>query len=226
MDGYQFHLRFGRAIAAPAKVRCIFRTGQLDNLCVCRNDQSGMTPATALSERPNDCNRPGLMKALCAALLLFAFAAASAFGDVNGTERKLMVKLGQGDASEFELANKVMPHASSARVRDFANLMITDHQRAFDDLERIAKANGVTLTREMDDEHKSFEATLARRRSGVAYDRTYMDEMVKDHENDTREVQKAIRRIHDPALALWAHNELKIIQKHLRLARVVRSRLR
>ena len=164
------------------------------------------------------------MKPLRAALLLFA--AASAFADVNGTDRKLMVKLGQGDASEFELANKVLPHASSARVRDFANLMITDHRRAFEDLERIARSNGVTLTRAMDDEHKAFEATLARRRAGAAYDRTYMDEMVKDHEKDTRDVEKAIRLIHDPALAGWARNELQIIQKHLRLARMVRSKLR
>ena len=163
------------------------------------------------------------MKHLWIGSLLFSF---SLFAAAGSSDQKLMVKFGQGDASEVELAKIVASNATTAEAMDFANLMIADHSRAFDRLQKIASAENVTLSRGMDDEHQKFAAKLAKTKLGRAYDRTYIGEMVKDHVKDTNEVKKSLSKISNPDFRNWAQDELQTVQKHLKLARQARARLR
>lgn len=165
------------------------------------------------------------MKHLCGVVLLL-LVAVSASAAVTDAERKLMVKFGQGDASEVELAKAVQPKASTAAVGDFATRMVLNHTKAFDALQQIAKAEGVTLTKEMDKDHKKFAAQLAKTKHGAAYDRTYAAQMVKDHRKDTADVKKAIAKITNPEFAAWARNELTTVEHHLQMAQQLERQLR
>ncbi len=69
--------------------------------------------------------------------LTIAIPAAAA---LNSKDRKTMTKLGQGDTSEVDLAKLVVPKATNEEVKDFAQRMITDHSKAFDKLDELAKA--------------------------------------------------------------------------------------
>ncbi len=159
-----------------------------------------------------------------AALLLMI--SATAFAKLNSTDRQLMEKLGQGDSSEVDLAKLVKQHAEHPRVIDFAQKMIDDHGTSFKELDRIADSEKAPLKGGMDAEHKEFAAKLARTKHGLAYDRRYIDDMIKDHENDARDVRKALRKITDPELKRWTENELKTVEQHLKLAREVRAELK
>ena len=152
--------------------------------------------------------------------------ALTAAASVNRSDRNTMIKLGQGDTSEVDLAKIVEPKATNADVKAFAKRMIDEHTKAFDELERIAKAEKVTLKGGMDSEHKKFASELAKKKLGAEYDRTYVEQMVKDHTKDRSAVEKALKTIKNDELKRWAENELKTIEEHLKLVEEVRGKLK
>jgi len=54
---------------------------------------------------------------------------------------------------------------------------------------------------------------------GAAFDRAYMDAMVKDHETDVREFQTESKSGSDPEIKAWAAKTLPTLEEHLRVAR-------
>ncbi|HSP33657.1 MAG TPA: DUF4142 domain-containing protein [Thermoanaerobaculia bacterium] len=165
------------------------------------------------------------MKKLSVFLLATAFAL-TASAAVNSKDRKTMEKLGQGESSEVDLAKIVEPKATSADVKEFARRMISDHGKAFDKLERLAKEEKVSLKSGMDKEHKKFAATLAKEKLGAAYDRTYMAEMVKDHRKDKSDIDKAIKQTKNAELKAWEREALETVTGHLKMAEEIRAKLK
>ena len=137
-----------------------------------------------------------------------------------------MIKLGQGESSEVVLARIVEPKATASDVKEFAHRMIDDHSRGWDKLEAIAKHEGVTLVGGMDAEHREFEAKLAKERTGEPYDRTYIDEMVMDHQKDAADLRDAIKEIDEPQFKAWAEEALKTVEAHLAMAKEIRAKMR
>ena len=165
------------------------------------------------------------MKQLSVFLFTLTFAV-TASAALSSKDRKTMVKLGQGNTSEVDLAKDVLPNATSPDVKEFAQRMIDDHSKAFDRLSELAKAEKVTLKTGMDAEHKKFAAKLAKEKAGAAYDRTYIEQMVKDHEKDRSDVEKAIKATKNIELKAFEGKELDTIKAHLKLAEEIRAKLK
>ena len=137
-----------------------------------------------------------------------------------------MDKLGQGESSEVDLAKIVEPKATATDVKEFARRMIDDHGRGYEKLEAIGKSEKVSVKGGMDAEHKKFAATLAKEKLGEPYDRTYMAEMVKDHEKDASDIRKAIKKIKNAEFKSWAEDALKTVEAHLAMAKEIRAKLK
>jgi putative membrane protein len=60
--------------------------------------------------------------------------------------------------------------------------------------------------------------------SGKAFDKEYADAMVKDHETDAAEFEKASKTAQDPDLKAWAAKTLPFIQDHLKMAKEMKKR--
>ena len=52
--------------------------------------------------------------------------------------------------------------------------------------------------------------------SGAEFDRTYVDEMVKDHRKDVKEFQREAEKAKDPDVKSWASKTLPTLQDHLK----------
>ena len=48
--------------------------------------------------------------------------------------------------------------------------------------------------------------------------KTYAKDMVKDHQKDVKEFEKAARTLNDPDLKAWAEQTLPVLQQHLQMA--------
>ena len=165
------------------------------------------------------------MKQLSIFVFTLAFAV-SASAALSSTDRKTMLKLGQGDSSEVDLAKLVVPKATNEEVKDFAQRMISDHGKSFDRLDEIARAEKVTLKGGMDAEHKKFAKQLSKKKLGAAYDRTYMKQMVEDHKKDKSGLEKAIRKTKNLELKAWEGKELDTVKEHLKMAEDIRAQLK
>jgi putative membrane protein len=86
-----------------------------------------------------------------------------------------------------------------------------------EDLKTLAKSKGVALPDALSlrdlAERKKLE-----RHSGPDFDKTYMSEMVKDHEKDLKEVQDLAAKAKDPDFKAAMQKASAKIQEHLQLA--------
>src|SRR5207237_917518 len=78
----------------------------------------------------------------------------------------------------------------------------TDHSKAGDELKQWASTKGLDLpTQPNADQQKT--ATDLTAKSGAAFDKAYMEDMVKDHDKDVKEFQDASKKVKDPDLKAW-----------------------
>lgn len=126
--------------------------------------------------------------------------------------------------AEIELGRLAADNASSPDVRQFAQRMVDDHQRAGEALKAVAAQKDVTLAIKLDDEHRKTYDGLAALK-GPAFDKAYMAHMVKAHLEAVALFQKEGKAGQDPDVQEWAAKTLPMIQEHLKAASSINARL-
>jgi len=63
------------------------------------------------------------------------------------------------------------------------------------------------------------------KKEGAAFDKAYMSMMVKDHEKDVKEFEKAAETLKDTDLRTWASKTLPTLQQHLNMIKEIQGKL-
>ena len=134
-------------------------------------------------------------------------------------------KAAVGGMMEVDLGQLAASKATSQDVKDFGNRMVTDHGKAGDELKSLASQKGLTLPSTLSAEDKKTSDELSKK-TGAAFDKAYMSDMVKDHEKDAKEFEKASKTLKDPDLKSWATKTLTVVQDHLKMAKDVNGKLK
>src|SRR5262249_32305971 len=108
--------------------------------------------------------------------------------------------------------------ASSQEVRNFAQKMIDDHTKAGDQLKQLANQKSITVPGDVNAQDKATMDRLSKL-SGKAFDRAYMDEMVKGHEKVVAAFHHEISMGKDADVKSWTSKTLPTIEEHLKMAR-------
>ena len=157
------------------------------------------------------------LKMLPVALLSLGFAAGALANSLSHGERKFIEEAAKGGMSEVELGQFAQERASNPQVKQFAAKMVQDHSKANEELRSLAQAKGVTVPSGPKYTEKHEMGKLAKLQ-GDAFDREYMDHMVKDHQKDVKEFQKQADKAKDADVKNFAANTLPTLQEHLRMA--------
>ena len=101
--------------------------------------------------------------------------------------------------------------------RRFAAKMVQDHSKANEEIRGLAQAKGVTMPArpKLAENH---EMSKLAKLQGDAFDREYMDHMVKDHRKDVKEFRKQADKAKDGDVKSFAANTLPTLEEHLKLA--------
>jgi predicted outer membrane protein len=95
----------------------------------------------------------------------------------------------------IDLARMAQTRSQNAEVRNYANMLVQDHTQAFEKLHN-AMNNGMNpgITKGMNKNNKMSKVQLTKEQqqtvarlsklTGPAFDRAFIDEMVKDHQKD------------------------------------------
>ena len=134
------------------------------------------------------------------------------------------MKAAQGGMAEVSLGQMAAQKATDADVKNFGNRMVNDHGKAGDELNQLATNKGIALPTDLDAEAKKTSADLSKKSKD--FDKSYMNDMVKDHEKDVKEFEKASKDVQDPDLKSWASKTLPVIQDHLNIAKQIASKLK
>ena len=111
------------------------------------------------------------------------------FGCSSGKDSsKFAVAAAQGGLTEVELGKIALRNAADPAVKEFGLRMVSDHSRANEELKKLASQKQIQLPAEVSSSQKSMIDKLSKL-SGAEFDKEYMDDMVKDHEEDVAEFQ-------------------------------------
>jgi putative membrane protein len=91
--------------------------------------------------------------------------------------------------------------------------MIKDHSKANEELKAIAKSKRIALPAEMGAEEQKIKTQLADQ-SGIAFDKAYIDAMVKDHRKDIKSFQDGKKIIHYEELTAFIDKTLPVLKMH------------
>ncbi len=128
----------------------------------------------------------------------------------------------QGGLAEVEMGRLAADRAASLEVKQFGQRMVTDHGAANAELARLATRKGVVLPTEPGSAHAATRDRLAALR-GTEFDRQYMAEMIRDHQEDVTAFQRQAESGQDPDVRAWAAGMLPVLREHARLAERVHA---
>jgi putative membrane protein len=149
-----------------------------------------------------------------AAAMAFACCASIAMADET-PDAAFYKKAAEGGIAEVQLGKLAQDKASTASVKEFGAMMVTDHSAANDKLEAIASRKGIKLPTSPSVVQMATKTKLEVL-SGSTFDKSYIKGMVKDHEEDIKEFQTEAASGRDPDAKAYASATLPTLQTHLK----------
>jgi len=143
--------------------------------------------------------------------------AAADTGDAN-----FAVKAAAGGMTEIAKSKLAVAQSSNAKIKDFANMMITDHGAAGDKLAAIAKAKSIALPTGPDSTQQNQINDLSKK-TGKDFDKAYVDQMVKDHKMTLDMFKNEEKMVKDTSLKSFVISTIPVVQHHLAVIKTIKS---
>jgi putative membrane protein len=131
-------------------------------------------------------------------------------------------KAAEGGLFEVEAGNQAQTKANDQRVKDFGNMLVTDHTAANQQLQSLATSKGITLPTSASVGQMAEKAKLDAL-TGNTYDKSFVRGQIKAHEQTIALFQKEIRSGHDADAKAFATSTLPTLKKHLKQARALEA---
>jgi putative membrane protein len=158
----------------------------------------------------------------CLAAGLIGLVAGQASAELSSADRNFAMTAASGGLAEIQTAQLAQQKAEAPQVKTFAQRMITDHTQANNDLQQIAQQENLTLPTEPSKQERSATQRIGGL-SGAAFDRTYAQEELRDHQHDIALFQQEADSGRDPALKQFAQKTLPTLRQHLQMAQALSS---
>ncbi|MCP2226423.1 MULTISPECIES: DUF4142 domain-containing protein [Pseudomonas] len=132
-----------------------------------------------------------------------------------------------GGIAEIETSRLALEKSSSADIKKFANMMITDHSKANDELAALAKKNDIEVPDETTLVKQAKEKILDMR--DESFDAAYANNQVKAHEDTIKLFEKQANTVTDDKvkgatdLKGFAQKMLPALEKHLEMAKELQA---
>ncbi len=114
--------------------------------------------------------------------------------------------------------------ASDPDVRAFAKQMVDDNTKASDQLQVAAQQENMTLPDVLSVKDQATYDRLVKL-SGSAFDKTYVEKMLKDHEVELKEFRREASSGKDLNLRNFASQMFLTVQDHLEKIKAIQSRV-
>jgi putative membrane protein len=145
-------------------------------------------------------------------------------GQVAKQDRQALTRMAQSDMAEIAAGKVAAQKASSPEVKKFGQHMVDEHSKMLEEGKKVAQAKGIQPPANTDKKHQSALKKLEQL-DGEAFDRQFMAQMVKDHEDALKLAEKTAKDAKDPELKAHAQKGAPHIKEHLEQARKLHASL-
>jgi putative membrane protein len=146
-------------------------------------------------------------------------------GKLAGQDLKFMREMTQANLAEVQAGKMAASKASSGEVKKYGQHMVDDHGKALSEARSLAKAKGVQAPSQPAKKHQAAMKKLEKEK-GEGFDKAFMQQMVKDHEEALKLHEDAAKNAKDPQLKAAAEKSVPVIEKHLEEAKSIVSSLK
>lgn len=180
---------------------------------------------TSSTNTSNNSNRSGGNSTLGNAANSVANTVSNAANAIAGTtDEEFLEEAALGGMAEVELGKLASTKAANAEVKKFAQMMVTDHSKANEELKALAEKKGITLPKELDSSHKATLDQL-RTKAGAEFDEDYVADMVDDHEKDVAAFEDKAKNAKDPDIKAFAEKTVPVLRKHLDAIKAIQAKM-
>lgn len=120
----------------------------------------------------------------------------------------------QTDMLEAHLGQMAANQASSQDVKDYAQMLVTDHTNDYQQLTAMASKDSLTVPKGLDAEHNKMIAPFEKL-NGKAFDMRYIHEMIEGHTKAIAVYTKESSDAQNGDVKSYAAATLPTLQKHL-----------
>jgi putative membrane protein len=142
-------------------------------------------------------------------------APASSSANISHRAKEFLEDAAQADQMEIALADVAEERSQNTGVKALAQMLRSDHQQNFTQLQSLAQALGVSV----DDSLSWYNQRIVNhmQKAGTAeFDKDYTKAMVKDHVTCIKNFDKAVADFKEPDVRRYAQNTLPTLRNHLR----------
>lgn len=129
-----------------------------------------------------------------------------------------MTKAASSNMLEVQAGQLAQQKGLMQEVKSYGQMMVTDHQKAGDQMKQLAQQKNIVLPDSMSQEHMEQLEEL-RNANGAEFDNQYIDLMVSSHENTVSLFEDASNDIEDQEVKSFATTMLPALRQHLDRAR-------
>jgi putative membrane protein len=144
---------------------------------------------------------------------------------LSSKDTKFLHQAAAGNLMEERLGKLIGEKAQNPQLKEFGQKLTSDHAKAQEQLTQIAQQKGVTLPTELSKRESRMIEHFSSQ-TGADFDRTVLRHLVRDHETDIREYERASTKVEDTELKQYASTTLPILQEHLKTAQTLDSEIR
>ena len=147
--------------------------------------------------------------------------AAAAKGDQNAM---FLAEAAHGSHAEIGVSQLAMQKASNPQVKQYASMIVQDHQQGNQQLMQLANQKGMDVPKRPDEQHVK-ELAHMKTLSGSQFDQAYMSAMVADHAKLLSKFEDKAANAQDPDVRSWASSQVPILRRHLEQARQISQQI-
>lgn len=144
---------------------------------------------------------------------LQAFGAKKDMGHM--TDQQFVDFAAQTDMVEANLGQLAEQVAAAQPVKDYGQLLASDHTADYQQLSSVARKANLHLPSGIDSEHNKMFIAPFHKLKGTAFDHRYASEMAEGHAKAIEVYKKEAADGQDPALKAYAQQSLSILERHL-----------
>lgn len=148
------------------------------------------------------------------------------FDTINDKEddSEFLVDQAEINLAEIELGKLAQQKGTNPEVKKFGKMLVDEHTKAASEVSALAKAKNFTLPTSLTEDGQE-EYKKLNEKSGLDFDKKFVDMMVDGHEKAIDKLQKASKDATDADVKLWASNNIAGLTAHLEHAKLLKQNL-
>ena len=153
-----------------------------------------------------------------------ASKSAAATNTISGADKDFILQAEKDNLQERVLGRMAQEQSQNDAVRDYGKTLVNDHNDALKKLVDLMNKNGLQQPKGLPEERIEAVRKL-QGLSGAAFDREFVNMMVKDHQKAVDEFRHVAATSQNPDVRDYAKNVLPTLEKHLKDAQELQAKL-